>query len=463
MKNQKTLVTSMQLFTGVSRIFGVLIFGLGLVVAAVFGLLLLPAEEIYADGPDNGYVVAVFPDEQGNVRPISFTASISRIGALELAGFEVIAAGDTVCSINGVGCPASDCFCSANWWSNAVWDGNTATWDTSWPPADIVAGDIVGFRWSQAAWGPPQLPALSYQSASRALSWLAGQQSVDNGGYGSTGNSVEVLMAIGANGYQGLDWRREPGAPSLSSHVMANGAAYSTGGASAAGKLAIGLSAGGGCYPYNAVQPSENYVTATGIYTGGYGAGGAGPQSWSILGIRALSQSSPSLAVSYLKDTINSDGGWGWAPGGNSDTNGTSLSIQALVAAGEPVDASPIISGLNYLKSAQNDDGGFPYDPNSIYGTDSDTNSTAYVVQAILAADQDPMTGTWIISGTSPISYLLSMQLGDGSFEWQPGLGPNQMATQQAAPALLGRSFPVDITDQVSFCSASFVPVIIKN
>jgi hypothetical protein len=55
------------------------------------------------------------------------------------------------------------------------------------------------------------------------------------------------------------------------------------------------------------------------------------------------------------------------------------------------------------------------------------------------------------------------MQLGDGSFEWQPGFGANQIATQQTVPVLLGRSFPIKISDQISNCSASFIPVIFKN
>jgi hypothetical protein len=420
--------------------------------------LALPVTETNADGPDDGYVVVVFPGEQGTVRAISYTAGISRIGALKLSGWDVESSGDAVCSIDGVGCPASNCFCADNWWSSAEWG---ADWDTSWPPTTAEDGDIIGFRWSQSAWGPPLLPGPAYAAASDGLEWLRPRQSETDGGYGSAGNSLEVMMAVGANGYQGTEWRRNADAPSLLGHVLANGAAYSTGGAAAAGKLAVGLSAGDGCYPYNALQPSDTYSATSGIYTGGYGQGGAGPQSWGILGTQALSQTAPAAAVTYLKNAANPDGGWGWAPG-NSDTNGTSLAIQALVAAGEPVGSSVIVSGLTYLKSAQNDDGGFPYDPNSIYGTDSDTNSTAYVVQAILAAGQDPLTGTWIISNTNPISYLLGMQQSDGGFEWQPGFGSDQLATQQAVPALLGRPFPVRLAD-VAACETIFFPIIFKN
>jgi prenyltransferase beta subunit len=208
-------------------------------------------------------------------------------------------------------------------------------------------------------------------------------------------------------------------------------------------------------------QPLTYYVEATGIYSGGFGAGGAGPQSWGMMGTGALSQTIPTGAVDQLKSTINPDGGWGWVPG-NSDTNGTALAIQALAAAGESLSSTAIVSGLNYLAAAQNSDGGFPYDPASSFGTDSDTNSTAYVVQALLAAGEDPITGTWLISTTNPISYLLSMQLPDGSFEWQPGSGSNALATRQAIPALLGRPFPLQISD-LRTCPVRFLPIIGKN
>jgi len=169
----------------------------------------------------------------------------------------------------------------------------------------------------------------------------------------------------------------------------------------------------------------------------------------------------PVTAVQYLRDAQQPNGGWEWQSGFGSDTNSTALAIQALVSSGESVTSSVIISALNYLKSAQNDDGGFTYDPNSTWGTDSDTNSTAYVVQALLAAGQDPITGTWAVTSSNPISYLRSVQLPDGSLEWQKGYGSNQLATQQAVPALLGRPFPLKVAD-LSQCHGVFMPVILK-
>jgi uncharacterized repeat protein (TIGR01451 family) len=66
-------------------------------------------------------------------------------------------------------------------------------------------------------------------------------------------------------------------------------------------------------------------------------------------------------------------------------------------------------------------------------------------VQALVAAGEDPLTGTWTVTNSNPISYLLSMQLPDGSFEWQKGYGTDQWATRQAIPALLGRAYPLEV------------------
>jgi hypothetical protein len=152
------------------------------------------------------------------------------------------------------------------------------------------------------------------------------------------------------------------------------------------------------------------------------------------------------------------EGGWEWAAGWGADTNSTALAIQALVAASEPVSATSVVCGLAYLAGAQNGDGGFPYAP----GGASATNSTAYVVQAIIAAGQDPSGPVWTISNTTPISYLLTMQLADGSFAWQPGTGSNQLATTQAIPALLGQAHPAQ-QREIAACPAVHLPTLSKQ
>jgi hypothetical protein len=438
---------------GVGTILGTMTVGVALVLIAVVGLVALPAEDAKADDPNEGYVVVVLPSEQAMVRAISFSGQISRAAALELTGLDVVAIDDSVCAIEGVGCPAEDCFCADNWWSSAEWISATETWDTfTWPPPPITDGSIVGFRWSKTAWGPPLFPGAAYSAAADALAWLRSQQSPTDGGYGSPGSTADALIAVGANGSDPAGWR-QPHSPSLIHYVLNKGTSYSKSGSGGSGKLAVGLAAAEVCLPLGALTPTDYYSPTTGAF-----GAGSGFQAWAVLGTHALSRTVPTTANQYLLSLAQSDGGWEWQSGFGSDTNSTALALQALIAGGEPVSSTAIVSGLNYMKSAQNTDGGFAYVPNG----QSDTNSTAYVVQALLAAGEDPLSNTWTINTSNPISFLLSMQLPDGSFEWQQGLGSNLFATMQAIPAVLGRSSPVDVTP-VSRCKGAYLPVVIKG
>jgi hypothetical protein len=178
--------------------------------------------------------------------------------------------------------------------------------------------------------------------------------------------------------------------------------------------------------------------------------------------VLALGEEVPDIAFKFLKELVQEDGGWEFDDGFGSDTNTTALVIQALIAAGEDPDSSLITRAFEYLKSAQNEDGGFPYDPDSTWVPESDTNSTAYVVQAILTAGQNPQSKEWMMEDGNPLVFLLGMQLPDGSFEWQPGFGSDGFATQQAIPALLGRTYPLQV-GELEVCTVVFMPVISRH
>jgi squalene cyclase len=186
-----------------------------------------------------------------------------------------------------------------------------------------------------------------------------------------------------------------------------------------------------------------------------------------MLGTVALSQPVPAPAALYLKDRQQPDGGWEWDAGFGADSNTTALAVQALLAAGEAASSTAVVDALSYLEAAQNDDAGFPYDPDSAWGTASDANSTALVLQALLAAGQAPAGARWTaytggITPTNPISYLLGVQLADGSFAWQAGVpGDRQAATRQVIPALLGRSLPLQAA-ALEPCRAVYLPEILK-
>lgn len=473
MKHENTRFTTFSKGTKrVSSILGPIVLGSVLVMVTVLVLLALPADETSAQGPDEAYVIVQFDDANLTGRHVEFTAPISGLKALELTGLEVITEdlgwGIAVCSIGGVGCPEDDCFCDPNnFWNYFFWDGSA--WQSYAVGADasvINDGAVDGWRWGP--WGISMSPASPIIAAADGLEWLRPFQSTEDGGYGSGGATAEMLFAVAANGYEANEWH-QPGDPSLLAYFLANGVSFSNSGAASSGKMAVALTAGNGCWPFNATEPMSYYHPATGAYssTNAYDTG-TGPHTWGMLGSAALSQTIPPLATDYLKSLQQADGAWEWDVGFGTDTNSTALAIQALIVAGEPSASSAIVDALDYLDDAQNDDGGFPYSPTSAFGTDSDTNSTSYVVQALLAAGESPADARWAkvtdgITPTNPISYLLGMQLADGSFEWQKGVpGDQQSSTRQAIPALLGRPFPLSVTE-LDQCPVMYFPAIFKR
>ncbi len=163
-----------------------------------------------------------------------------------------------------------------------------------------------------------------------------------------------------------------------------------------------------------------------------------------MLARAGLDLSAAQGSASYLKSKLTAGGCWEFSDGFGCDTNTTALGIQALLAAGKEPSDSSIEDALDYLEDAQNDDGGWPYDPLSAWGTDSDANSTAFVLQALVAAGEDvDEDNRWeAASGKTPLEALIAFQLDSGAFEWQPGGGANFMATYQAVPALVLEPYP---------------------
>ncbi len=433
--------------------------GVTLLAIALCGMWATASQSVYAQEQKQGGVVVQLDDHALRVRAITFTNSISGITALQSTGLNVVISdtsfGAAICSIEGIGCPATNCFCNPQkFWAYSYWDGSTWQDYAVGASSSVISrtGAIEGWRWGE--FGSPKIPAIQATAALSALNWLQARQVITNGSYSSNvGATIETALAIGANGTDGHSWRRQTNGASLTGFLAATGASYANKAVAASGKLAVATSATNGCWPVGALMPSAFYSPTLGAFSQE-----SGPNAWAILGSLALSQSVPSPAVQTLKSAARPAGGWEWSPGWGADTNATALALQALIATGESISSSTIISGLDFLKSAQNSDGGFAYDPASTARA-SDANSTSYVVQALIAAGQDPTGSRWTISTTNPIRYLLKSQLPDGSLVWQTGQGTNQLATQQALPALLGRAFPLERRAVVQ-CPSIFLPLV---
>jgi hypothetical protein len=127
------------------------------------------------------------------------------------------------------------------------------------------------------------------------------------------------------------------------------------------------------------------------------------------------------------------------------DTNSTALAVEGLAAYGaHPLKASV----LQHLRAVQSSDGGFPNIAAS--GQASDPDSTALVIQTLLAEGQDPASVSWTVSGSTPYTALASYQLGcsapaanRGAFYYPGSTTPSVIATVQAVPAAAGKKLPV--------------------
>jgi hypothetical protein len=299
------------------------------------------------------------------------------------------------------------------------------------------------------------LPVSAEADLEAALDYLKTQQNAD-GGFGSgfspdstLGSTADVVLAIvAAAGYLAA-FDQEGNTPL--SYLAANASSAATGGDVAKVILAaIGAGEnprefGGG----DSVAKLEGMVGDDGK-VGGEMDTFAG-HLWAVLALASAQRSIPANAVDYIKAAQQESGGWAWdgSSATAADTNTTAFAVQALIAAGEAADSDAVADALVYYAGIQNNDGGWPYQSPSDFGTETDANSTAVVIQAIIAAGQDPASAAWTTAeGNVPVAALEGFQNESGAFRWQAVVpDDNLLATIQALPALAGEAFPYATMD----------------
>jgi hypothetical protein len=150
--------------------------------------------------------------------------------------------------------------------------------------------------------------------------------------------------------------------------------------------------------------------------------------AWAVLAFRAAGQPVPKQTIRWLLSRQTRAGGWGWS--GAPDSNDTAAVVEALRAAG--VRGRPIRRALAYLLRYRNGDGGFEL----TLGRGSDAQSTAWVVQAFVAAGKPPPRGA--------LAYLRRLQRPDGSFRYSRRYVTTPVwVTAQVLPALAAKAFPL--------------------
>ena len=152
---------------------------------------------------------------------------------------------------------------------------------------------------------------------------------------------------------------------------------------------------------------------------------------WTILALRQAGELAPRPLVQALLGAQRPSGGWSWLASGAADANDTAAALQALRAA--DVRGRSIDRGVAFLRRHQNRDGGFEL----TLGRGSDTQSTAWAIQGLLAAGRVP--------GTPAFRYLARMRRPDGSYRYNARYVTTPLwVTAQVLPALARKPFPLN-------------------
>ena len=278
-----------------------------------------------------------------------------------------------------------------------------------------------------------------------AATWLVAQQADDGGFLGFEGVSdpsvtADALISL-VSAQQSGDSVEVAGAVEQGTTYLEEASAdYAKTGAGQAAKIALAALAVG-ADPANFGGTDLPAMVEDGLNedTGVYG-NGVYDHALAMLALSGAGRQIPEEAFAALETTRSTTGGWSFD--GNpepaaSDTNTTAVVIQALVAAGQG-GSDLIAGGLDFLRTAQDENGAFAFQPAETFTADG--NSTALVVQALIAAGEDPASDTW----GNAAAALAAFQNPSGAFRYaddQPD--DNIFTTAQAVPAVAGLTLPV--------------------
>ena len=309
-----------------------------------------------------------------------------------------------------------------------------------WGSFLVILGLIAAILPLQAGKSTDYSLSASGTGAAGALDYLRSAQE-GSGSIGGFGTSGWVVMAIAAAGEDPHSWKTAEGNPSIVDYLESNAGEANLSIASDVERMILAVVAAGE-NPGN--FGGVDFVAALRSLYDGTQVGDAALLNDDFSAVLALVSAgeSPGSEIitsltSFIKSNRNSDGGWSWGVGGDSDVDDTAVAIMALIAAGESPDSAAVTGGLTYIKSQQSDNGGFL----SWGATNPSTDSWA--IGAIVAAGQDPEGGDWKKGSNTPVDDLLGFQnTTDGSFPDYLG-NPDPWTTSYAIPALLGTPYPV--------------------
>jgi len=296
-------------------------------------------------------------------------------------------------------------------------------------------------------------------AATHAIAWLHTQQGSDGTIAGDASRTEETMWGLAANGVSvaSLSTNGKTTVDSLRSHIATEEKT-----AGNIGSLVLAVAAAGldsrNFAGHDLLQDLQcTYDSSTGAYN---------TQLFNdALAVLALpAGAAPPKATQFLASRQQTDGGWEFQAGFGSDTNTTALVLMALVAA-DGLDVTAKEKALAYLKLHQKPSGGFEYATPFTPPGDSDPDSDAAVIEALLATGQDPTAAAWSVGEKNAVIDLLTFQYPNGGLGFaRPGSSTTAAAdafsTTQALPALASKYLPVKRTTGVmpSACPASSTP-----
>jgi hypothetical protein len=313
--------------------------------------------------------------------------------------------------------------------------------------------------------------------AQQGAQWLANQITHNGGVLQDFGKADPVDTAYAVIGLRATGVDKPASDEALAALKTKLGTDLDTGGHASAGALAEYLMAAvsGGQDPrhFGGTSAANNLVSrllatarTSGPDKGLFGASdptfdGAFRQGLALEALKAagVAASDPrvSAAISWLTGQQCANGMWEAyrahplraCPAANPktfagpDTNSTSSAVQGLAVWGKFPRAT---STLSSLQNSQSRDGGFPLVATK--NQPSDPDSTALVIQALLAERSAPTSARWKKGTNSPFTALASFQLGCtspdfGAFIFPGSSTANIFATVQSVPAMAGKTLPV--------------------